>query len=894
MTKTLIIAEKPSVANDIAKTLGGFTKHDEYFESDEYVLSSAVGHLLEIAVPEEHDVKRGKWSFAHLPMIPPYFALNPIAKTEARLKVLNKLIKRKDVTTLINACDAGREGELIFRLIAQNAKAKQPVKRLWLQSMTPGAIREGFSHLRSDEDMMPLADAARCRSEADWLIGINGTRAMTAFNSKEGGFYLTTVGRVQTPTLSIVVEREEKIKKFVPRDFWEVRAEFVCAAGIYEGRWLDTKFKKDETDPEKRPERLWSKTAADSIALAVRGKQGKVTEEAKPTTSMAPALFDLTSLQREANSRFGFSAKNTLGLAQALYEKHKVLTYPRTDSRCLPEDYMPTVNQALEVVKENPNYHQFAKQILDKGWVKPNKRIFDNTKISDHFAIIPTTIAPKNLSEPEQKLYDLVVRRFMAVFFPAAEFQVTTRYTEVAGHQFKTEGKVMTNPGWLAIYGKEASSDDDKAGNANGNLVPVAKGESVLTDQVNANGLVTKPPARYTEATLLSAMEGAGKLVEDDELRDAMAGKGLGTPATRAATIEGLLTERYLLREGRELMPTAKAFQLMTLLRGLGVNELTAPELTGEWEYKLSQMEKGKISREEFMREIAQMTQVIVKRAKEYDNDTIPGDYHTLHTPCPNCGSVVKENYRRFACTKCDFSMSKTPGSRQFEIDEVEQLLKDRTIGPLQGFRSKMGRPFAAILRIVRDEDISNCKLEFDFGQNDDAEDAEPVDFSGQTPLGACPKCQAGVYEMGLAYVCEHSMAKPKTCDFRSGRIILQQEILPEQMAKLLNEGKTDLLPGFVSQRTRRPFKAFLTRAKDGKISFEFEERKAKAPAKGKAAAAATVDEAGEEGAAPAKKPAAKKAAPAKAAAAKKPAARKPAAKKPAVKKAPAKKAAAE
>jgi len=890
MSKTLIIAEKPSVANDIAKTLGGFTKHDEYFESDEYVLSSAVGHLLEIAVPEEYDVKRGKWSFAHLPMIPPYFALNPIAKTESRLKVLNKLIKRKDVSALINACDAGREGELIFRLIAQNAKAKQPVKRLWLQSMTPGAIRDGFTQLRSDEEMMPLADAARCRSEADWLIGINGTRAMTAFNSKEGGFYLTTVGRVQTPTLSIVVEREEKIKKFVPRDYWEVRAEFVCAAGVYEGRWLDTKFKKDDTDPEKRAERLWSKAAADSIALACRGKQGVVTEEAKPTTSMAPALFDLTSLQREANSRFGFSAKNTLGLAQALYEKHKVLTYPRTDSRHLPEDYMDTVKQALETVKENSNYHQFAKQILDKGWVKPNKRIFDNTKISDHFAIIPTTIAPKNLSEPEQKLYDLVTRRFMAVFFPAAEFQVTTRYTEVSGHQFKTEGKVMTNPGWLAVYGKE-TSDDEKGDKANGNknIVPVAKGEKVLTDKVDANGLVTKPPARYTEATLLSAMEGAGKLVEDDELRDAMAGKGLGTPATRAATIEGLISEKYLLREGRELMPTAKAFQLMTLLRGLGVNELTAPELTGEWEYKLSQMEKGKISRDEFMREIAQMTQVIVKRAKEYDNDTIPGEYATLVTPCPNCNSVVKENYRRFACTKCDFSMSKTPGSRQFEIPEVEQLLRDRTIGPLQGFRSKMGRPFAAILRIVRDEDIKNFKLEFDFGQNDDSEDAEPVDFTGQTALGPCPKCNGGVYEMGLAYVCEQTVAKPKGCDFRSGRIILQQEILPEQMAKLLNDGKTDLLPGFVSQRTRRPFKAFLVKGKDGKISFEFEERKAKAPAKGKAAAKAEPEaEGGAEEAAVAKKAPAKKAPAKKATATKATAVKKPAVKKAAPKKAAA------
>jgi DNA topoisomerase-3 len=443
----------------------------------------------------------------------------------------------------------------------------------------------------------------------------------------------------------------------------------------------------------------------------------------------------------------------------------------------------------------------------------------------------------------------------------------------VSGHQFKTEGKVMTNPGWLAIYGKEAA--DDKDGGAT--LVPVAQGEKVLADKLSANGLVTKPPARYTEATLLSAMEGAGKLVDSDELRDAMAGKGLGTPATRAAIIEGLLTEKYLVREGREMIPTAKAFQLMTLLRGLGVNELTMPELTGEWEYKLSQMERGRISREEFMREIAQMTQVIVKRAKEYDNDTIPGDYATLKTPCPNCAGVVKENYRRFACTKCEFSMTKTPGGRQFEIEEVEQLLKDRTIGPLQGFRSKMGRPFAAILRIVKDEEIHNHKLEFDFGQDqNEGEEGEGVDFTGQTPLGPCPKCAGGVYEMGLAYVCEHTVAKPKTCDFRSSRIILQQEILPEQMAKLLNDGKTDLLPGFVSQRTRRSFKAFLVRGKDGKISFEFEERKAKPAAKGKAAAAANDAEGDGDVAVAAKKTTATKAAA-----------------KPAAKKAPAKRAAA-
>ena len=897
MTKTLIIAEKPSVANDIAKTLGGFTKHDEYFESDDYVLSSAVGHLVEIAVPEEYDVKRGKWSFANLPMIPPHFALNPIQKTESRLKVLNKLLKRKDVGALINACDAGREGELIFRLIVQYAKAKQPIKRLWLQSMTPGAIREAFGHLRDDTEMMPLADAARCRSEADWLIGINGTRAMTAFNSKEGGFYLTTVGRVQTPTLSIVVEREEKIKQFVSRDFWEVRGEFVCAAGIYEGRWLDTAFKKDENDPERRAERLWSQAAADSIVAACRGKIGSVTEESKPTTSMAPGLFDLTSLQREANARFGFSAKNTLGLAQALYEKHKVLTYPRTDSRHLPEDYLATVKETMSTLAENNNYYQFAAQVLNNNWVKPNKRIFDNTKISDHFAIIPTTLAPKSLSEPEQKLYDLVTRRFMAIFFPAAEFLVTTRYTEVSGHQFKTEGKVLTNPGWLAVYGKEVIDDKaGKEGESSGTLVAVAKGEKVKTESVVAHSLFTKPPARYSEATLLSAMEGAGKLIDDEELRDAMAGKGLGTPATRAATIEGLLNEKYLIREGRELIPTAKASQLMTLLRGLDVTELTAPELTGEWEYKLSQMERGKISREEFMREIAQMTQIIVKRAKEYNNDTIPGDYATLTTPCPNCGGVVKENYRRFNCTKCDFSISKIPGSRQFEVSEVEELLTKRSIGPLQGFRSKMGRPFAAILKISRDEEIKNYKLEFDFGQNaDDDENAEGIDFTGQTPLGACPKCGSGVFEMGLAYVCEKTVAKPKACDFRSGRIILQQEILPEQMIKLLNEGKTDLLPGFVSQRTRRPFKAYLAKGKDGKVSFEFEERKAK-PGAAKGRATKEKEEGADETAAPVKT-AAKKTATKKPAtktapktAAKKVA--KPALKKAVAKKAPTKKAA--
>jgi len=880
MSKALIIAEKPSVAADIARALGGFTKHDEYFESDDYVLSSAVGHLVEIAAPDEYEVKRGKWSFANLPVIPPHFDLRPIAKTESRLKVLNRLIKRKDVTALINACDAGREGELIFRLIAQQAKAKQPVRRLWLQSMTQQAIRDGFASLREDEDMLPLADAARCRSEADWLVGINGTRAMTAFNSKGGGFFLTTVGRVQTPTLSIVVEREEKIKHFVPRDYWEVRAEFIAAAGLYEGRWFDPKFKKSEFDPEARESRLWSEAEAKSIVAACRDKPGTVTEESKPSTQQSPALFDLTTLQREANSRFGFSAKNTLGLAQALYEKHKVLTYPRTDARALPEDYLDTVKQTMDMLADSsPNYLPHAKKILAQGWVKPNKKIFDNSKISDHFAIIPTLQAPKNLSEPEQKLYDLVVRRFLAVFFPAAEFQVTTRITEVAGHHFKTEGKVLVNPGWLVIYGREAQGDKDAA-----NLVPVAKDEKVKTDKVESVGLTTKPPARYNEATLLSAMEGAGKLVDDDALREAMAGKGLGTPATRAAIIEGLLTEKYLVREGRELIPTAKAFQLMTLLRGLGVQELTQAELTGEWEHKLSQIERGRLKRDEFMLEIAQMTQQIVKRAKEYDSDTIPGDYATLDTPCPQCGGQVKENYRRFACTACEFSISKIPGGRQFEIEEVEELLLKKEIGPLQGFRSKMGRPFAAILKLGKDDE-GHYKMEFDFGQNDDDNDGEPVDFSGQEPVGTCPKCGGSVFEHGMKYVCENSATSPKSCDFTTGKIILQQEISREQIGKLLTDGKTDLLTGFKSSRTGRNFKAFLVKQPDGKIGFEFEAREPKAGAKTAAKTTAKAASNGTAEAAPATKTAAKTVA-------KTPAAKAPATKAPATK-APAKKAAA-
>lgn len=813
--KTLIIAEKPSVAVDIAKVIGNLKKNGDYYEGDEYLVGNALGHLLELVCPEKYEVKRGKWTFAHLPVLPPYFDLKPIAKAGEKLKNLNKLIHRADVGCIINACDAGREGELIFRYIMQATKNTKPIKRLWLQSMTPAAIREAFAHLRTDEEMQTLADAARSRSEADWLVGINGTRAMTAFNSSDGGFFLTTVGRVQTPTLAIVVRRENEIRAFRPRDYWEVKAQFGVAAGSYEGRWFDPKFKKNAEDNALRPERLFDAEKARAIVERVRGKVAQVEETAKRTSQFSPQLFDLTSLQREANNKFGYSAKTTLAIAQALYEKHKVLTYPRTDSRALPEDYLGTVQETLRLLSGTQAYQSFSETILQKGWVKPNRRIFDNSKISDHFAIIPTMQTVKSeLSEAELKIYDLVVRRFMAVFYPAAQYDVTTRISKVGEDHFKTEGKVLVEPGWMTVYGREATQDAALVA-LNG-----AKSAEVLDSKLEK--LQTRPPVRYNEATLLSAMEGAGKLVEDGELREAMAEKGLGTPATRAAIIENLIDQKYIQRDGRELRATAKAQQLLSLIDGLKINALSDPALTGEWEYKLAQIAKGNLSRDAFMHEIRDLTNVIVAAAKNYEGNTVPLE-NPLHfkTPCPKCGGEVVENYRRYACTHagCDFSMTKHPAGRMFEPEEVEELLATRHVGPLTGFISKLGRPFDAELKL-NDE----FKLEFDFGEKNDESD-QPMDIESMEVIGTCPKCGGRVLSGPSSFLCEHTLGSKK-CDFRISHTILQQSIDEEQARLILTQGKSDLMTEFVSARTKRKFKAYLVwNAKEKKLGFEFPPR---------------------------------------------------------------------
>ncbi len=813
MSKALIIAEKPSVARDLARALGKFRDEKEFFENDRYVISSAVGHLVEMVPPEGAEVKRGKWNIQNLPVLPDHFDLVPIEKNKSRLNVLKRLIKRADVSEIIDACDAGREGELIFRNIIRWTGTKKPTRRLWLQSMTADALRAGFEHLRSEQEMQPLADAARSRAESDWLVGINATRALTSFNSRTGGFQKTAAGRVQTPTLAILAAREEKIRSFTPRPYFEVHGEFTVEAGSYRGRWFDENFSKGP-DEDARAERIWNRERAAEIERRCAGKIGQITEEKKPTTQASPLLYDLTTLQREANGRFGLSARRTLQLAQALYERHKVLTYPRTDSRYLPEDNLAQVRKVMSGFKDS-SLATHAEKALRNDWVKPTKRVFNNARVSDHHAIIPTGTSAAHLDEFERKVYDMVARRTIAIFYPPAQFEVTTRITRVEGEPFKTEGKIIVDPGWLAVYGKEAAGADEQA------VAAVSPNESAQVLRIEIKEIETKPPARFNEATLLSAMEGAGKLVEDEELREAMRERGLGTPATRAQVIEGLLLDGYIERKGKELVVTAKGLSLITLLRNLQTDVLCKPELTGEWEFRLKEMAHGKLDRRHFMEDIRGLTKEIVEKVRNFRGETIEGEYVTIDAKCPNCGGgPTKEDYKTFRCQNCDWLIWKTMASRQFEPEEVRELMTKGRVGPLQGFRSKMGRPFEAVVTLGAEK-----KPQFDFGEN--GFEAEKIDPQRHEALGLCPVCQKGqVYVLDRAYACENAVAQPKSCTFRMGKVILQRDISKEQAQKLIATGKTDLLPRFISKKGRA-FSAYL-KLENGKVGFQFEEKAAK------------------------------------------------------------------
>jgi len=819
--KKLIIAEKPSVATDLARVLGKVPKKGDYYENDEWIIGSALGHLVELLMPQELDKAYSKWSLDNLPILPDIFKTKPVEKTKKKLQELKKLIKRDDVSELINACDAGREGELIFTLITEQARNKKPVRRLWMSSMTPGAIQEAFGKLRDGKEMKPLQDAARSRQEADWLIGLNTTRGATVTFGRRGGT-AANVGRVQTPTLAMVCDRETEIRNFIPQSYWEIVGSFTVPAGTYEGIYQKPGFKKNEDLPHDRASRLWEEKEAKRIVEEVEdAREGTVTEKKKRSRQVAPRLYDLTTLQREANTRYGFSAANTLSIAQALYEKHKMLTYPRTDSRALPEDYGNTCRDALHNL-EGP-YKPFAQTILSENRINPSdKRVFNNKQISDHFAIIPTDQTKRSLNDAEQKIYDMVVRRFMAVFYPPAEYDITTRETVVAGHTFKTEGKVLAVPGWLEVYGKSTIGTDT--------IPPLPeKKEADIPAECSAVEVrkdETRPPPRYSESTLLSAMENAGRQIEDDELAEAMRERGLGTPATRAGILDHLVKEKYLERDGKELLPTTKGESLIQFLRSFNIEILTNPTLTGEWEFKLKQVEEGKLDRNEFMDGIRGVTRQIVDALKS------PPEPELSSIPSFTDGAPLLETYKAFVSqdqVKINnreipaLQVNKIIGNRAMEPNEVQLLLEKKELGPLDGFRSRAGKAFSAILKLVEKEN-GTWRVELDFGDSSGDGDGE-IDLTNAPIVGECPLCGAPVHETANAYICAERAKDRDQCEFQIGRNILSKTIEVDQMKKLLKEGKTDLISGFRSNRTKRKFDAFLTLKEKGKLGFEFPER---------------------------------------------------------------------
>lgn len=819
MSKTLIIAEKPSVAADLAKALGkapgmkAFHKEKDHFENDNYLISSAVGHLVELSMPMADGKKIG-WGLRQLPILPDEFELKPIESSQDRFKALKALMKRKDVGSLINACDAGREGELIFRYIVEALKVTKPVQRLWMQSMTQGAIIEAFRKLRDDEEMRPLADAAKCRSESDWLVGINATRAFTAYQSRHGGFRLTPAGRVQTPTLSILAKREREITGFVARDYFEVHALFGVQAGEYEGRWLDENFVKDPSDEHKRPERIWDRAKAEAIVAAAIGKQGSVEQTVKPLRQAPPTLLDLTTLQREASNRFGFSARRTLQIAQALYEKYKLLTYPRTDSRYLPDDYVPTVRDVLgEFSRARDSLPHgladFAAQALNKYGVKPSKRIFDSTKVSDHFAIVPTgVIPPRGLPEPEQKIFDLVARRLVAVFFPAAEFEETTRITRVEAAAFRSYGKVLISPGWLAVNGKrgveQQASSSESGEEPAGLLVAVSEGESAQTRDAKVEDCVTKPPARFNEATLLRTMETAGKLVEDEDLAEAMGERGLGTPATRAAIIEGLISDGYIERKGRELIVTTKGLDLIDMIRRFGIEVLTSPELTGQWEYRLRQIEQRKLSRESFMGDIRAFAREVVQKVSERIYTGGTDGQPDLPLTCGVCGEKGFRQTEDFvACgnAKCKVRVFRNIGGRSMSEAEISQLVTTRFVGPFDDFIGRTGKGFKAALEIN-----DKGKMGFVF------EKSEPPEVLGE--LCPCPVCAKKKRKSPICiteqnYICSEALRDSKACNGKLPRTLCSKALGEDEARAFFAEGRTPLIEGLISKRGK-PFKAVL------------------------------------------------------------------------------------
>ena len=826
MSKTLIIAEKPSVAADLArvlgKQLGKFKKDDsgQSFSNDTLIITSAVGHLVEQKKPQTEDGKSLPWKMEYLPVMPANMELEPIDKSADRLRKVLKLARNKEVSDIVNACDAGREGELIFRNIIRYGKIRKPIRRLWMQSMTDDSILEAWNALKTDEEMLNLADAAVCRSESDWLVGLNSTRALTALQSGVGGFNVTPTGRVQTPTLALLAARQKDILAFVPETYHEVHATFATKAGSYEGRWYDAAWKKDEKAPLRTKERLWDADTAAAIAARCKGQDATVRETRKPISMPAPLLFDLTSLQKEASNRFGFSARRTLQIAQECYEKHKVLTYPRTDSKFLPNDYLKVATRTIGAIAENmPEFAAYAGGILENHSVRPNKRVFDSSKVSDHFAIIPTGKFV-NLTGDAARIFTLVVQRFLGVFMPNAEYEDTERTTVVTStnDHFYTHGRVMLTPGWRALYSPDKRKKDE--------LCAVKNNEIVTATKVEATTEQTKAPAAYTEATLLTAMETAGKLVEDEDLADAMKERGLGTPATRAAIIEGLITQEYIVREGKDLIATRRGMDLIDLLGKIGLSTLSSPELTGEWEYRLKQMESGNLGRTAFMKDIRTYTTDIVEAVRDYMKN---GKNPELELVCPACGTKgLSSRVDGISCNSCRFRLRRVHAGLTLTDEQLCELIGNGSLPVMHGFRSKFGKPFKAGLRMVAPQTArSTWKAEFYFDSERETE-TKAEETVAQTAGKVLVKDQ-GELELQVNdkqwSVPDYTQANGRK-GFTMSRNILGVDISESVLRQVLSTGRSELISGFISQRTHRAFDAYLVLdEKKGNVSFDFPPR---------------------------------------------------------------------
>jgi DNA topoisomerase III len=723
MSKTLVIAEKPSVGRDLVRVLPGtFDKGDGYLEGPEHIVTWAVGHLVQLADPDEYDDRFKRWRMADLPIVPERFKL--VVRDERSKKQMNavkRLLGRDDVDLVVNACDAGREGELIFAYIYEKSGSRKPVERLWLNSMTTAAIRAAFGELRPSADLATLEAAARSRSEADWIVGMNATRAATIRlrSSFDGA---VSLGRVQTPTLAILARREEEIKAFKPEPYWVVDAAFDTVESRprrYEGRYhagADTAGSAGAT----RGPRIKTAEEAAAVVGACEGQSGEITKlDKSERKERAPLLYDLTSLQRDANSRFGFSARRTLAAAQRLYEEHKALTYPRTSSRFLTRDMAPEIKPIARVVGEHREYGQASKYVLGLD-VLPLGRVVNDAKVTDHHAIIPTRAERhpvEKMNPDDRRIYDLVARRFLAVFHPDAVFENTRVETTVAGHVFRTRGKLMLVPGWRGVYGQDADADGARGDDDEGReqqLPKLDRGERVKVEEVGSEAKETKPPRRYTEGSLLAAMETAGKLVDEEELREAMKDSGIGTPATRAAIIERLIQVGYIERDARALVVTEKGSNVIRLL---GEHALTSPGMTGDWEHRLAKIETGEDSREAFMGDIVKFTQDTVGELDSKLKDVrIP---RANLGPCPVCGRDIVENRKGYSCWSredpgCGFVIWKSKAGKQLPVSVARELIKTgRTAKPVTGFKGRSGKSFRARLALVQSED-GKWRVEFD------------------------------------------------------------------------------------------------------------------------------------------------------------------------------------